>query len=117
MELTQPQLSYLASLIREDLAGGVMAWYTPEGASMTRIEIRDLAETLEPSKKKSLHQIPLAQLALPIRIHNALYRSGYKTVGALLGLSKSSLMLIYQIGEDSADQIIGAIEHLKEELQ
>ena len=40
MELTKPQLSYLASLIRRP--GRVMAWDTPEGKSLTREDIRDL---------------------------------------------------------------------------
>ena len=45
-KLTKAHLSYLASLIREDLADGVMAWDTPEGKSLTREDIRDLCEAL-----------------------------------------------------------------------
>ena len=63
MELTKPQLSYLASLIREDLADGVMAWDTPEGTSLTREDIRDLCKALEPEKKEDLGLMPI-QLAL-----------------------------------------------------
>ena len=66
-KLTKAHLSYLASLIREDLAEGVMAWDTPEGKSLTREDIRDLCEALEPSKKESLHEMPLQRLMLPIR--------------------------------------------------
>ena len=58
MELTKPQLSYLASLIREDLADGVMAWDTPEGTSLTREDIRDLCKALEPEKKEDLGLMP-----------------------------------------------------------
>ena len=117
MELTKPQLSYLASLIREDLAGGVMAWDTPEGKSLTREDIRDLCESLEPSKKESLHEMPLQRLMLPIRAHNALWRRGYKNVGAVMALTRKELMLIHNIGEGSADDILAAIENLREELQ
>ena len=117
MELTKPQLSYLASLIREDLAGGVMAWDTPEGKSLTREDIRDLCEVLEPSKKESLHEMPLQRLMLPIRAHNALWRRGYKTVGAVMTLTRRDLLLINNIGEGSADEILASIERLREELQ
>ena len=117
MELTKPQLSYLASLIREDLAGGVMAWDTPEGKSLTREDIRDLCEALEPSKKENLHEMPLQRLMLPIRAHNALWRRGYKTVGAAMALSRSELLSIHNVGEGSADDILVAIEKLREELQ
>ena len=117
MELTKPQLSYLASLIREDLAGGVMAWDTPEGKSLTREDIRDLCEALEPSKKESLHEMPLQRLMLPIRAHNALWRRGYKNVGAVMTLTRRDLLLINNIGEGSADEILASIERLREELQ
>ena len=117
MELTKPQLSYLASLIREDLAGGVMAWDTPEGKSLTREDIRDLCEALEPSKKESLHEMPLQRLMLPIRAHNALWRRGYKNVGAVMALTRRDLKLIHNIGDGSADEILAAIEKLQEELQ
>lgn len=117
MELTKPQLSYLASLIREDLAGGVMAWDTPEGTSLTREDIRDLCESLEPSKKESLHEMPLQRLMLPIRAHNALWRRGYKTVGAAMALTRSELLAIHNVGQGSADDILAAIEKLREELQ
>ena len=117
MELTKPQLSYLASLIRKDLAEGVMAWDTPEGKSLTREDIRDLCEALEPSKKESLHEMPLQRLMLPIRAHNALWRRGYKNVGAVMALTRKELMLIHNIGEGSADDILAAIENLREELQ
>lgn len=114
--LTKAHLSYLASLIREDLAGGVMAWDTPEGKSLTREDIRDLCEALEPSKKESLHEMPLQRLMLPIRAHNALWRRGYKNVGAVMALSRRDLKLIHNIGDGSADEILAAIENLKEEL-
>ena len=117
MELTKPQLSYLASLIREDLAEGVMAWDTPQGKSLTREDIRDLCEALEPSEKESLHEMPLQRLMLPIRAHNALWRRGYKNVGAVMALTRKELMLIHNIGEGSADDILAAIENLREELQ
>jgi|TARA_Y100000033_G_scaffold49222_1_gene57251 DNA-directed RNA polymerase alpha subunit len=117
MELTKTQLSYLASLIREDLAGGVMAWDTPEGKSLTREDIRDLCEALEPSKKENLHEMPLQRLMLPIRAHNALWRRGYKNVGAVMTLTRRDLLLINNIGEGSADEILASIERLREELQ
>ena len=117
MELTKPQLSYLASLIREDLADGVMAWDTPEGKSLTREDIRDLCEALEPSKKESLHEMSLQRLMLPIRAHNALWRRGYKNVGAVMALTRRDLKLIHNIGDGSADDILAAIEKLREELQ
>ena len=117
MELTKPQLSYLASLIREDLADGVMAWDTPEGTSLTREDIRDLCESLEPSKKESLHEMPLQRLMMPIRAHNALWRRGYKTVGAAMALTRSELLAIHNVGQGSADDILAAIEKLREELQ
>ena len=117
MELTKPQLSYIASLIREDLADGVMAWDTPEGKSLTREDIRDLCEALEPSKKESLHEMSLQRLMLPIRAHNALWRRGYKNVGAVMALTRKELMLIHNIGEGSADDILAAIEKLREELE
>ena len=117
MELTKPQLSYLASLIREDLADGVMAWDTPEGKSLTREDIRDLCEALEPSKKENLHEMPLQRLMLPIRAHNALWRRGYKNVGAVMTLTRRDLLLINNIGEGSADEILTSIERLREELQ
>jgi DNA-directed RNA polymerase alpha subunit len=116
-KLTKAHLSYLASLIREDLAGGVMAWDTPEGKSLTREDIRDLCEALEPSKKESLHEMPLQRLMLPIRAHNALWRRGYKTVGAVMTLSRRDLLLINNIGEGSADDILAAIVKLREELE
>ena len=47
------ELSYLASLIREDLADGVMAWDTPEGTSLTREDIRDLCKASSPRRKKT----------------------------------------------------------------
>ena len=115
--LTKAHMSYLASLIREDLAGGVMAWDTPEGKSLTREDIRDLCEALEPSKKESLHEMPLQRLMLPIRAHNALWRRGYKTVGAVMTLTRRDLLLINNIGEGSADEILASIERLREELQ
>ena len=117
MELTKPQLSYLASLIREDLADGVMAWDTPEGASLTREDIRDLCKALEPEKKEDLGLMPLTRLMLPIRAHNALWRRGYKTVGAVMALSRGELLAIHNVGEGSADDILAAIEKLREELQ
>jgi len=116
-KLTKAHLSYLASLIREDLAGGVMAWDTPEGKSLTREDIRELCEALEPSKKESLHEMPLQRLMLPIRAHNALWRRGYKTVGAVMTLTRRDLLLINNIGEGSADEILASIERLREELQ
>ena len=116
-KLTKAHLSYLASLIREDLAGGVMAWDTPEGKSLTREDIRDLCEALEPSKKESLHEMPLQRLMLPIRAHNALWRRGYKNVGAVMTLTRRDLLLINNIGEGSADEILASIERLREELQ
>lgn len=116
-KLNKAHLSYLASLIREDLAGGVMAWDTPEGKSLTREDIRDLCEALEPSKKESLHEMPLQRLMLPIRAHNALWRRGYKTVGAVMTLTRRDLLLINNIGEGSADEILASIERLREELQ
>ena len=116
-KLNKAHLSYLASLIREDLAGGVMAWDTPEGTSLTREDIRDLCEALEPSKKESLHEMPLQRLMLPIRAHNALWRRGYKTVGAVMTLTRRDLLLINNIGEGSADEILASIERLREELQ
>ena len=116
-KLTKAHLSYLASLIREDLAGGVMAWDTPEGKSLTREDIRQLCEALEPSKKESLHEMPLQRLMLPIRAHNALWRRGYKTVGAVMTLTRRDLLLINNIGEGSADEILASIERLREELQ
>jgi DNA-directed RNA polymerase alpha subunit len=116
-KLTKVHLSYLASLIHEDLAGGVMAWDTPEGKSLTREDIRDLCEVLEPSKKESLHEMPLQRLMLPIRAHNALWRRGYKTVGAVMTLTRRDLLLINNIGEGSADEILASIERLREELQ
>ena len=114
--LTKAHLSYLASLIREDLAGGVMAWDTPEGKSLTREDIRELCEALEPSKKENLHEMPLQRLMLPIRAHNALWRRGYKTVGAVMSLSRGELLAIHNVGEGSADEIVAAIERLREEL-
>ena len=117
MELTKPQLSYVASLIREDLANGVMAWDTPEGQSLTREDIRELCEALEPPKKESLHEMPLDRLMLPIRAHNALWRRGYKNVGAVMTLTRRDLLLISHVGEGSADEILAAIENLREELQ
>ena len=116
-KLTKAHLSYLASLIREDLAGGVMAWDTPEGKSLTREDIRELCEALEPSKKESLHEMPLQRLMLPIRAHNALWRRGYKNVGAVMTLTRRDLLLINNIGEGSADEILASIERLREELQ
>ena len=116
-KLTKAHLSYLASLIREDLAGGVMAWDTPEGKSLTREDIRDLCEALEPSKKESLHEMSLQRLMLPIRAHNALWRRGYKNVGAVMTLTRRDLLLINNIGEGSADEILASIERLREELQ
>ncbi len=47
MKLIKTQLSYVASLMREDLANGVMAWDTPEGQSLTREDIRELCEAIE----------------------------------------------------------------------
>ena len=116
MELTKPQLSYLASLIREDLADGVMAWDTPEGTSLTREDIRDLCKALEPEKKEDLSLMPIQRLMLPIRAHNALWRRGYKTVGAVMALSRTELLAIHNVGEGSADDIVAAIERLREEL-
>jgi len=116
MELTKPQLSYLASLIREDLADGVMAWDTPEGTSLTREDIRDLCKALEPEKKEDLGLMPIQRLMLPIRAHNALWRRGYKTVGAVMALSRGELLAIHNVGEGSADDIVAAIERLREEL-
>ena len=116
-KLTKAHLSYLASLIREDLADGVMAWDTPEGKSLTREDIRDLCESLEPSKKESLHEMSLQRLMLPIRAHNALWRRGYKTVGAVMALSRGELLAIHNVGEGSADDIVAAIERLKQELE
>ena len=115
--LTKAHMSYLASLIREDLAGGVMAWDTPEGKSLTREDIRDLCEALEPQKKEDLGLMPLSRLMLPIRAHNALWRRGYKTVGAVMTMTRKDLRLIHNIGEGSADEILAAIENLKEELE
>ena len=117
MELTKPQLSYLASLIREDLADGVMAWDTPEGTSLTREDIRDLCKALEPEKKEDLGLMPIQRLMLPIRAHNALWRRGYKNEGAVMALTRKELMLIHNIGEGSADDILAAIEKLREELE
>ena len=117
MELTKPQLSYLASLIREDLADGVMAWDTPEGTSLTREDIRDLCKSLEPESKEDLGLMPIQRLMLPIRAHNALWRRGYKNVGAVMALTRKELMLIHNIGEGSADDILAAIENLREELE
>ena len=114
--LTKAHLSYLASLIREDLADGVMAWDTPEGTSLTREDIRDLCKALEPEKKEDLGLMPLTRLMLPIRAHNALWRRGYKTVGAVMALSRGELLAIHNVGEGSADDIVAAIERLREEL-
>jgi len=117
MQLSKPQLSYIASLIRQDLASGVLAWDTPEGKSLTRQDIRDLCEVLEPSKKESLHEMPLQRLMLPIRAHNALRRCGYENVGSVMTLSRGDLLLINNIGEGGADEIMAAIENFREELQ
>ena len=115
-KLTNVHLSYLASLVREDLADGVMAWDTPEGTSLTREDIRDLCKALEPEKKEDLGLMPIQRLMLPIRAHNALWRRGYKTVGAVMALSRGELLAIHNVGEGSADEIVAAIERLREEL-
>jgi len=115
-KLTNVHLSYLASLVREDLADGVMAWDTPEGTSLTREDIRDLCKALEPEKKEDLGLMPIQRLMLPIRAHNALWRRGYKTVGAVMALSRGELLAIHNVGEGSADDIMAAIERLREEL-
>lgn len=117
MKLTQPQLSYLASLIREDMANGVMAWDTPEGHSLTREDIRELCEALEPQKQESLHEMPLDRLMLPMRAHNALWQRGYKNVGAVTALTRKDLLLISHIGEGSADDILAAIKNFQEQLK
>ena len=54
---------------------------------------------------------------LPIRAHNALWRRGYKTVGAAMALTRSELLSIHNVGQGSADDILAAIEKLREELQ
>ena len=54
---------------------------------------------------------------LPIRAHNALWRRGYKNVGAVMTLTRRDLLLINNIGEGSADEILASIERLREELQ
>ena len=40
--------------------------------------------------------MPLTRLMLPIRAHNALWRQGYKTVGAVIALSRGELLAIPQ---------------------
>ena len=90
-----------------------MAWDTPEGKSLTREDIRELCEALEPSKKESLHGMPLQRLMLPIRAHNALWRRGYKNMGAVMALTRRDLKLIHNIGDGSADEILAAIENLR----
>lgn len=117
MELTKPQLSYLASLIRQDLADGVMAWDTSEGTSLTREDICDLCKALEPEKKEDLGSMSIQRLMLPIRAYNALWRRGHQTVGAVMALSRDELLAIRNVGENSADDILTAIKNLEEEFQ
>jgi DNA-directed RNA polymerase alpha subunit len=61
--------------------------------------------------------MPLQRLMLPIRAHNALRRCGYENVGSVMTLSRGDLLLINNIGEGGADEIMAAIENLREELQ
>ena len=117
--LTQPQLSYLVSLIREDLREGVMAWDTPIGTSLTREDIRNLCETFESMQNivPKLSPMPIQRLMLPLRAYNALLRQGYKKVGTVMTLSRDELLALEGIGESSAEEILAAIKRLEQELK
>ncbi len=117
--LTQPQLSYLASLIREDLRDGVMAWDTPDGTSLTREDIRNLCKTFESMQNivPKLGPMPIHRLMLSLRAHNALLRQGIHFVGTVMTLSRDELLALEGIGESSAEEILTAIKRLEQDVK
>lgn len=66
-------------------------------------------EVVAPSSFNSLTDVAIDDLDLPVRVVNALKKSGYKKVSDFAGLEKSDLIKVKNLGEKSVQDVINQL--------